>query len=284
MIKREDSIQMGILVPQILSMRKNLALHSQFQNGCNFIVDNQLLFIGTNEKGITPFGIHFPIDKFKQIYPTILKGDIEVVQNTKNLSLLFEKLTIDLSPANIYDKKLVKMPLYSYHYLELVIDFLNGYLNQTGISFVQEKFWNKIPAWLDSPILEKDFLHREINLFIHQLIGNGPGLTPSGDDFLVGVMAVDQINPFLPNDFYQIISEEVTKDTTTIVSQNYLAAATKGHFHSFIIEFLLSLKSQNSSAYCLELTSLGHTSGIDTLCGINWAFRQILQKTIVDRS
>lgn len=106
------------------------------------------------------------------------------------------------------------------------------------------------------------------------LIGLGPGLTPSCDDTIVGMLAVffadprtsvylDRINPPLFSDLAYL------QTLTTTVSAHYLYHAGQGHFSSTLLSVVSKLQStKNKNNYLDRLLTHGHTSGSDSLLGI----------------
>jgi len=106
---------------------------------------------------------------------------------------------------------------------------------------------------------------------VSELIGIGDGLTPSGDDFLVGLSAVlrrYQSAPLLSAIDLSILNR------TTDVSASFLSYAQDGLYSENIHRVLMSISSvQDEQVESLEsavnaLLSAGGTSGADTLLGI----------------
>lgn len=106
------------------------------------------------------------------------------------------------------------------------------------------------------------------------LIGRGPGLTPSGDDMLIGVLAVLFASgvalspqPFLP-------PADQLAHLTTSVSCSYLNSARHGEFSTPVLRLLRRLQSERSPHFPIQrLLGMGHTSGADTLLGMAMAQR-----------
>ena len=99
------------------------------------------------------------------------------------------------------------------------------------------------------------------------LTGLGSGLTPAGDDYLLGCMAALWLcgrRHFLP----QI--DEAIRGRTTILSEAFLRAAARGLFtepwhrlaHALLIEDLRSVAQSLD-----ELAKIGASSGLDALAG-----------------
>lgn len=104
-----------------------------------------------------------------------------------------------------------------------------------------------------------------------RLIGLGIGLTPSGDDFLCGAIAgfilLDRTGHPLYRKLEACIQENL--DRTNGISRSFLTCALKGQFSLPVI----NIKSYRSALDLYTAFSMiGHSSGIDTLCGILYLF------------
>ena len=104
-----------------------------------------------------------------------------------------------------------------------------------------------------------------------RLAGLGIGLTPAGDDFIVGaVLAAWIIHPV---EIARSLAGEITRiasPRTTSLSAAYLKSAGKGEAGILWHDFFYALASGDSSAIELQiarLLSIGHTSGADALAG-----------------
>jgi len=108
------------------------------------------------------------------------------------------------------------------------------------------------------------------------LTGLGPGLTPAGDDYLVGLMAGLRVWPsslsnsgLSPDDACQIIFE-ATKGRTTLFSRAFLHSAKEGLFgenwHRLLAE-LARGEAIGIQQAARRILASGATSGADTLAG-----------------
>lgn len=110
----------------------------------------------------------------------------------------------------------------------------------------------------------------------HALVGLGPGLTPSGDDFLGAVMIAlnalnrrdlsdrlwDQLGPFAGN-------------ATNPISLAHLHAASRGYGVAALHDAMSALVTGDESAIrraAARLDRIGHTSGWDALTGAVYTF------------
>jgi len=99
--------------------------------------------------------------------------------------------------------------------------------------------------------------------------GRGKGLTPSGDDILIGfTMAIMMFGEF--DVWKKSISSWITKDRTTMISVAYIRALLQGYVSANFIQLLKLMDDReigNIEKTVKDIMSLGHTSGCDTLFG-----------------
>ena len=108
------------------------------------------------------------------------------------------------------------------------------------------------------------------------LAGLGPGLTPAGDDYLVGLMAGLRVWPgplensgLSPDEACQIIFE-ATESRTTLLSRAFLHSAKEGLFGEDWHELLAALAGGEATGIqraARRVLSSGATSGADALAG-----------------
>lgn len=112
-------------------------------------------------------------------------------------------------------------------------------------------------------------------------LGRGKGLTPAGDDFIVGVLAVFHACS-IHEEFILIIQnllEEKPGYYTNDISEQFLIQGTRGRFSRNIIELISMIHRQEyDSKTVTNLIGYGNTSGIDTVMGILFAYTIIQQE------
>jgi len=105
-----------------------------------------------------------------------------------------------------------------------------------------------------------------------QLIGLGPGLTPSGDDYLGGVLvALRWVGRGAQADSLWRWLEPRLSERSSAISAAHLAAAAGGEVHEALHDLLTDLAAWESPDLVPRLSrldALGHTSGWDALAGI----------------
>jgi hypothetical protein len=116
---------------------------------------------------------------------------------------------------------------------------------------------------------------QQISQLVDGLIGFGFGLTPDGDDYLLGYLAAIS---FLPQDIISRHRRALTRiiisrlDRTNDISQHYLKRATEGHFSEAICQLLTHLSAPFSpsplAAAATAVMRFGASSGVDCLAGL----------------
>ena len=100
------------------------------------------------------------------------------------------------------------------------------------------------------------------------ILGMGVGLTPSSDDFVLGLLAVFQYT----GDARQRWLEEFVAfhlQTTTRISREMLEHGISGEYPSYILEFFRGAAQGQVTGEMLDVFyNHGHSSGLDTLHGI----------------
>ncbi|WP_272516538.1 DUF2877 domain-containing protein [Providencia sp. PROV209] len=113
----------------------------------------------------------------------------------------------------------------------------------------------------------------EVANIVSQFIGLGIGLTPSGDDYLVGLMAFLLLKNHPANSFYISFYQGIlhSKGNTTPISAITLEKALdqgyRENMHQ-LIQCLVDGRNENTYPKILEILNIGSSSGCDMLFGI----------------
>jgi hypothetical protein len=112
------------------------------------------------------------------------------------------------------------------------------------------------------------------------LLGSGPGLTPSGDDFVGGVLIALALVGLsdLRDRIWSAFAPRVTAATNRI-SGAHLAAAARGFGHAAlhaILDDILAGRDGGMADHRRAIDAIGHTSGWDALAGAVTVLRQVL--------
>ncbi len=114
-----------------------------------------------------------------------------------------------------------------------------------------------------------------------EIAGRGPGLTPSGDDLLIGILHALGVWPRIapPGNAASIrdLLVNAARPRTTRISGAYLEAARCGWaaepWHTLVQS--LGRSPAKTRAVVRRLLQIGETSGADALTGFCWAWRRV---------
>jgi hypothetical protein len=137
----------------------------------------------------------------------------------------------------------------------------------------------EIPAWHSKILSLLGNLNNQLSAaaFIH-LLGTGPGLTPSADDFIIGwLLAVNRWHPLLAapanmETFNKQIIAAAYQRTTTL-SANLIECAARGLADQRLVDALdwLMVGIQEGDQVIKNLLTWGNTSGVDAFVGFTAA-------------
>ena len=128
-------------------------------------------------------------------------------------------------------------------------------------------------AWLSRPPRGAD---ASAEAAVHGLIGLGPGLTPSGDDLLIGALAL--LRACGETGMHADLAQAITNAPpalTSPLSGRYLRAAANGHVGEHLHNAAASAAAGELDAAIASLRGVGHCSGWDMLAGIGVALRAV---------
>jgi hypothetical protein len=259
------------------------SVHSIFERSLNLIIAGRLVHLQLEREFNSPFSIELEgisiqgiKGKIKEKYP-VFKGDSHI-----NIGI---KDWIKYNPTNFYDPRLCIIE----EKLELKIDQVNKILKEEIQSFKKKISFNSCLVETESIIIEEtesllEYLkkfnsHSEIfEKFSRKLVGLGPGLTPLGDDFLVGMLAIltsyQGVSYKVKDILYKFRSSiALYLKNTCIVSREFLKYALESSFSEKLNNLITFISYPRSNEEELrwairKVLSFGATSGIGTLMGI----------------
>lgn len=263
---------------------RNLRVHSVFHKAINLIDENQhLLTLLDNSRDQGPNSIQLAFDSRLS---TLLPGDlVEVLP--RGLSFLRSGLYLDidgLKPVNLtlqlrqicqdpdeiarrFDKlKQCIIMEGSQDGLAPLIDASLPTNNYT--QFVGHKL-NELLAWLNTDQVTK------FRNGLSGILGFGPGLTPSTDDFLVGLtLSAYVLNKHYDDPMYKVLLNDLPKISlgkTTTISEEMIRLATQGkvsHSYKALITGLYGRTPGNIPQLVRQVIKTGASSGTDFLFGV----------------
>lgn len=276
-------------IPLFLKNNNAGTVHSVFNNGMNILMGNRLFFIGTVKNGKLPFGIHVNKESVQKLLSSIHTPE-KVSWNEESAELYFEnsQVTVCFNKGLPYSNRIKKPSgtfVISPEVLQPFITILTSSVEKTGLDIDIAEFLIDFLSDQNAETPEVKALYHLIKSLntnneadaekaVRYFLGRGRGLTPSGDDHLVGLLAIHTIsNTFSPvfvNTLQKILNHE---SVTTDIAKEYLLYALNGQFSSSVVQIINHLSADEWNIkvvekYLLELMTVGHSSGVDTAFGL----------------
>ena len=258
---------------EFLNMPKEdiFLVHSCFEHGFNLAAEGRLCFIGNKHDEQLPYGILLKKEEIQKIRGTIFPGETSFYMDQAAHRLVSGRLVIDFRDAQVFSSRYNREGrIKCQRDLPEIFGFIKD--ERTGFGgTIEEVMAGKCR---DTKGLMNCFQSRnekEVNQILKKWVGCGPGLTPSGDDFLLGILFADQMSPFLRDTFKEELVKLADPAYTTFVSINqYFCAFQKLYCGSFL-GFAEGWKTDSRSLMAeniRRLLAFGHTSGRDMAAGL----------------
>ena len=262
------------------------SVHSLFANSVNLQFGQRLIHLSAGNYGRLPFGLILESDHMDVLLHRIVQGEpVHWDENHRSLWFSQSCLYFSLADTSVY-KSTLDLPKWNFSkdlydaLLCIVVSkdyscglgmaaekalietgaVIGNRDGSSGLAGLQEAFYSD-----DSSLIERR---------LRFLIGRGAGLTPSGDDviigFLLGVTAARQEAPVFLSVFNRLIAIE-GRQLTTHISLEYLYYAGQRQFGSCLQDLMKVLVSGPVSAVIAaarKVLAVGSTSGADTLIGL----------------
>lgn len=247
-------------------------VHSVFKNGLNVKAGNRLAFLGKGSHPISGIGLNFDNERLlDEIISQVKPGTIVKFKDDQAVFYTRPRFTAvhfdQVKDTNLSLPVGLQMLEPQYDYLIEAFQDLNPYASSGFNDGATLK------------ILYQNFVADELSLdeFVYKAIGLGIGLTPSGDDFIQGMMMAEAV--FGQKDEIAVMTKEhLLERSTTDVSVAYYEALFDGvALHEIWLTFLRMVPDTNHDELLNQLIWMrryGHTSGSDLLLG----FKTYLEK------
>lgn len=249
-------------------------VHSIFKNGLNLISGNNVLFIGTDKNGELPFALHLSFKDTKEVLQLVKVGN-QFFYDSQTNQLKSNAVSLSFKYTHFYHSQMLPQQEIMLKQVEKVlaeaemVSENNGFQKNLPLSLddaAEPEFTNSIKGLFSS---DKEGIRDSLEFFI----GRGVGLTPSGDDLLVGLLSMDSAYTLLNTNFRQILLELLeTKERTTIIAATYLRYAVKHLYSTTLLSFANELSEKHKGNQIKvdfkTILTNGSTSGLDTMTGI----------------
>lgn len=248
-------------------------IHSRFSHGLNLEVGGRLSFIGNKEDEILPYGILLPkeelvkLDSLKSNESFLWKNGTFFMENgclnTKQVRGYSNTLPVFSNygeEIKRVENKKEMMDRFSYPELDTRITGFSESIRQAG-SMEEDRKKELARAVVTGEGLED---------VLPKWIGAGVGLTPSGDDYLTGILIANSLYGFASFKFIEEVKKYLEEGYTTDIGKNQLLCAIEGLFGSSWIGFLKAFVETDElemKTNFYKILSYGHTSGSDMFAG-----------------
>jgi hypothetical protein len=237
-----------------------------FESACNLINEHgEVLSVVTQKIGDGPFNLVIEKDV---LFSDHLNAESKIFIQSNQLTL--EDLNININKAQLWSP---------YPNWEALYGKRNNILNQVislpkWESSIKLEIASSQSALLAMTPLISSIVSADLPKSIDsakQLAGLGQGLTPSGDDFILGAALAAWI--IHPNHVARGLAGEITNAAsplTTSLSAAWLRSAGRGEAGILWHNFFNALIADDPTAIQLHITqllSVGHTSGADAFAG-----------------
>lgn len=248
-------------------------IHSIFNNSFNVIIGERLIHISGQEAFLSSFGVQLEAHQFEGL-KGIQVNDLVILK--ENTMTIYSRLGTYILSGNANNQK--KLTLFKIHYgleeIEQLLKKLEAEIDVDQIGIEKNSAFDQIQDWMQSA----DFSSNKVERIVQYLFGRGLGLTPSGDDILLGyfwgmrILMDDSMKKEVNSCFIRSIMK------TTIISREYVFAFLQGRISSPIFRFNQALERRSSDSIddaIKEIKAIGHTSGQDFLFGFLLSLRCI---------
>jgi hypothetical protein len=253
-------------------------IHSHFSKVINYSCNKNLISIVCIEIGNGPVNI---------VVSEIGNLSDEKIIISKN-KITGEYFSVNFSNASLYESSIDEADI-----KKIDISFIIQNLSPLLVKQASE---HSLAVLLDDSrrinfrsSFEKEFLKRIVSgiekmnsadfiTAVKTFAGCGFGLTPSGDDFITGMLnALFLLQEISENKNLVLLRENIFKaaETENIISYNAMKMAANGRFHEKMKNMICALTEKDENKIhtnCHQLLTMGETSGADMLTGFLYTF------------
>ncbi|MGM0123103.1 hypothetical protein IGI37_000469 [Enterococcus sp. AZ194] len=238
-------------------------VHSLFEHSLNLSFGERLINVTTASTFLSSFGLRISEEAFQRVRTVVKRG--ELVRLTEEKIVFYSQKsvqTISLAPFAVKDL-LIPEIVYQEKRIEQLITYLTSLCLEDRLGIEGTK---KEQSYVVSLVN-----NQQSQTIVPYFVGRGKGLTPSGDDLLLGYLFMLKLYAQPQTKFWK---EEIQRviHTTTSISANYFFALSEGFASSVFIELADYLKEPHSTKSLEQvieaILSVGHTSGADMCYGL----------------
>lgn len=253
-------------------------VHSRFEHAVNMMNDSgEMITLLTQDLPNAPNTLLVNMDNFNALY---FDQDDSLMVSSNDLKL-GEELFVMNEETHLWNDQL---PTLKYKDLSSIQERIDRFLcnNSEPLFDIENKIYEKLDECYRNII--HACLHQQYNElsgYIQQTIGLGLGLTPSGDDrlvgFLLGCFASSAVNESIIDAIQLTINN--SQNRTNEISYAMLHSAGQGRFNEWCINLIYAVNQSDDTVLddaIQKVFSIGSRSGGDMLKGFSlWMNLQI---------
>jgi len=263
-------------------------VHSIFSNGFNLKVQDRLWFVGKGEDNLSAIGLALGAADFERIAAGLFVGaQVKIVplfsRSDEQFDLTFTcyirpmPITLTVLSIRIVDLSIPQIRL----------DKLNRstLLHQLEKAEIQKKSGFASAALEQAYIRFVDGSDSFSAASLQPLIGAGVGLTPSGDDFLQGMILFERITG-VKSTITDLTRQSLQHRSTTDISLAYYQALFDGYANVQWIDLCKAVESEDEQQIAAAIEknqAYGATSGNDSLMGVLTFLRKAKMEAIMGK-
>ncbi len=248
------------------SAPRNGQVHSLFKNSINAIFDDELINLSKLNMQCSSFGMVLTSETIDTLVRSLKIGDQIRLKNNRLtfFSSFGGVIAQDLTQLTELDLK-IKTIDFSVERVEAIAEAILTVNWDNGLGLPLDETSQRFLRSMTNQNLS--FL--ELKEAFSYLIGRGQGLTPSGDDILLGYLTILKLFGKSLVAEMQLLEELSVK--TTIISANYMRLLARGYVSQYVCDLCNSTRLGNQAELirsAQNITQIGATSGLDTLLGM----------------
>lgn len=278
----------GSFALEILNSEPEGVIHSVYRKTINIQFGDYLLALQADLSPVSPVSLITELDAASMETLPVSPGlKVKVSSGILSIYGTISVVKFNFLEADLFESKLIsKSPQLLRDTLKSVLDHCaaGGFStifapcvvkdeeNNLGAELVTTAAKNHLKAC--STYMQKADYEKATEELV-SLIGLGVGLTPSGDDFLCGVLAGLILTGNSDQRFTSILRERIRANlnNTNDISRTFLQCALSSHFSKPIKDLVFPASAEDIHA---SFGAVGHSSGFDSLCGIYYVYTLIL--------
>ena len=270
-------------------------MHSVFRHACNLeMADGTLLTLLTLKQGNVPHGIRCTVPAAEGFHAYLQPGQA-VVAEEKLLCFPAAELSVDVSSATRWQGTLADCPIDtdSACTIEALSTIRASLCDVAPCGGIASLLLNDSPPHdrmalamrarllATLPLLALATEHQDcvkVSFALERLVGLGPGLTPSGDDFIVGYLAALHARCNRERRIEHLLQGligpvRLLAKRTHAISRQFLLNAAAGEFSESLVRIVRAISRQQDVAeHAAAAAHIGHTSGTDSMMGLLFGF------------